>query len=50
MVLDAKSNAKDGKSTLVEKHNNILSGLKDQIRSLNQELNVMREEFVSPSE
>lgn len=50
MILDAKSNAKDGKSTLIEKHNNVVSGLKEQIRSLHQEISVMKEEFVSPSE
>ena len=49
-MLEAKSSAKDGKSTLIEKHNNVVSGLKEQIRSLHQEICVMKEEFVSPSE
>ena len=29
LILDAKSSAKDGKSTLIEKHNNVVGGLKE---------------------
>ena len=29
VILDAKSSAKDGKSTLIEKHNSVVSSLKD---------------------